>query len=282
DAPIFQRCPSCAVFPRIDFLMIRTLASQLIALTGPLKGTTVTFSEEDYSVGRAPSNRLCLIDDLVSRQHCVIRRVGDQFEIEDLSSNGTYVNSEPVKRRRLFHFDQIAIGDSVFLFSVEEGPPPELASQVQFNNAETMTGRTTLRRQEDVLYLDPAEVEAALPPAAALARDLNGLLKISRAINAVRHPRALALQLLDSIFEIIPAEQGALLRFIEVGEELVEEAVKHRPSASDATIQVNRPLIQRARYERRPLLFNDVAPPQSLLVAPLIVDGRMLGIIYLA
>src|SRR5262249_4296705 len=219
---------------------------------------------------------------LVSRQHCVIRRVGDQFEIEDLSTNGTFVNGEPVKRRTLSHFDQIAIGDSVFLFSLDEGAPRELLSQVQFNDAETVTGRTTLRRQEDVLYLDPAEVEAALPPAAALARDLNGLLKISRAINAVRHPRALALQLLDSIFEIIPAEQGALLRFIEVGEELVEEAVKHRPSASDATIQVNRPLIQRARYERRPLLFNDVAPPQSLLVAPLIVDGRMLGIIYLA
>src|SRR5262249_21847821 len=87
--------------------------------------------------------------------------------------------------------------------------------------------------------------------------------------------------LLDSIFEIVPAEQGALLRFIEVGEELAEEAVKHRPPASNAPIQVNRSLIQRARYERRPLLFNDVAPPQSLLVAPLIVDGRMLGVIYL-
>src|SRR5262245_20315416 len=187
--------------------MIRTPASQLIALTGPLKGTTVILSEEDYSVGRAPSNRLCLIGDLVSRQHCVIRRVGDQFEIEDLSTNGTFVNGEPVKRRTLAHFDQIAIGDSIFLFSLDEGTPSELPGQVQFNDAETVAGRTTLRQQEDVLYLDPAEVEAALPPAAALARDLNELLKISRAINAVRRPRALALRLLDSIFEIVPAEQ---------------------------------------------------------------------------
>jgi transcriptional regulator with GAF, ATPase, and Fis domain len=134
---------------------------------------------------------------------------------------------------------------------------------------------------EDVLYLDPAKVEAALPPASSVARDLNELLKISRAINAIRQPRELALQLLDSIFEIVPAERGVLLRFVDEAEEMTEEAVKVRPPAMDATIPVKRLPIQQVRYERRSMLFSDGDPPQSLLIVPLIADGQALGVIYL-
>ncbi|HKX32543.1 MAG TPA: sigma 54-interacting transcriptional regulator [Blastocatellia bacterium] len=253
----------------------------LIALTGELKGATVILSENEFCVGRAPSNQLCLGNDLVSRRHCLIRRVGNRFEIEDLSTNGTFVNGEPVKRRALEHLDQLAIGDSVFVLLLDEGETPPSAGHVQFSDARTAAGTATGRQQEEVLYLNPAQVEAALPPAATLAHDLNELLKISRTISAVHQPAALAQQLLDSIFEIVPAEKGALLRLSDVGEALVEEAIKHRPSASDSTIRVNRRLIQQIRYERRSLLFRDVAPPQAQLVAPLIANSEMLGAIYL-
>ncbi len=254
---------------------------KLITLTGLLKGALVVLNEDEFSIGRASSNKLCLGVNLVSRQHCVIRRVGNQFEVEDLSTNGTFVNGEPVKKRTLAHFDQLTIGDSVFIFLLDEGETSLAADLVQFRDAPTAIGTTSLRRQEDVLYLDPAKVEAALNPAASLARDLNELLKISRAINAIRQPRALAMQLLDSIFEIVPAERGVILRFVDEAEEMTEEAVKHRPPAMDATIQVNRLPIQQARYERRSLLFNDVSLPQSLLVTPLVADGQALGVIYL-
>ncbi len=257
------------------------MAPRLFALDGQWKGKTFALDGDEFSIGRAPSNQLRLGSDLVSRKHCVLHRVADQFEIENLGANGTFVNGEPVKKRTLAHFDQLTIGDSLFLFLLDEDEAPPLANRVQFDDAETVTGTTTLRRQEDVLYLNPEKVEAALPPAASLARDLNELLKISRAINAAGQPRALAQQLLDSIFEIAPAEQGIILRIVEGAEELTEEAAKNRSAAPDATIQVNRVFIQQSRYERRPLLFDDVAPPQSLLVVPLIAYGRTLGVIYL-
>lgn len=254
---------------------------KLIGLTGLLKGMTVILYENECSIGRATSNQLCLGSNLVSRRHCVIRRIGDQFEIEDMSANGTFVNNEPVKKRTLAHFDQISIGDSVFIFLLDEGEMLQPAGFVQFSDATTATGATTMRRLEDVLYLNPAKVESALPPAASLARDLNELLKISRAINAIRQPRALAQQLLDSIFEIVPADRGVLLRFVDRAEELTEEAVKSRPPATDATIQVKRPPIQQALYERRPMLFTDGAQPESLFVVPLIANGKAIGVIYL-
>jgi transcriptional regulator with GAF, ATPase, and Fis domain len=258
------------------------MSPKLIGLTGPSKGITVILDENECSIGRAPSNQLCLGGDLVSRQHCVIRKVGDQFVLEDLSTNGTFVNNEPVKKRALAHFDHLTIGDSVFIFLLEEGEISQPTSFVRFSDATTAIGATTQRRPEDVLYLDPAKVEAALAPSASLAGDLNELLKVSRAINAVRQPRALALKLLDSIFEIVPAERAVLLRFVDGADELTEEAVKFRQPATDGAIQVKRLPIQKARYERRPMLFTDGASPQSALVVPLIADGKALGVIYLA
>jgi transcriptional regulator with GAF, ATPase, and Fis domain len=257
------------------------MSPKLIGLTGPSKGMTVILDGNECAVGRAPSNQLCLGGDLVSRQHCVIRGVGNRFEIEDLSTNGTFINNEPVKKRTLAHFDLLTIGDSVFIFLLDHGEIPQSAGLVRFSDATTAISATTLRRLEDVLYLDPAQVEAALPPAASVARDLNELLKISRAINAIRQPRELALQLLDSIFEIVPAERGVLLRFVDEAEEMTEEAVKARPPEMDATISVKRLPIQQVRYERRSMLFSDGDPLQSLLIVPLIADGRALGVIYL-
>src|SRR5215813_5638096 len=145
------------------------MSPKLIGLAGPSKGMTVILDDDEYSVGRAPSNHLCLGGDLVSRQHCVIRRVGNQFEIEDLSTNGTFVNNEPVKKRALAHFDQITVGDSVFIFFLDEGEIPQPVGFTQFSDTTTASGAATLRRLEDVLYLDPAKVEAALPPTASLA-----------------------------------------------------------------------------------------------------------------
>ena len=69
------------------------MSPKLIGLTGPSKGMTVILDESECSIGRAPSNQLCLGGDLVSRRHCLIRKVGNQFVIEDLSTNGTFVNN---------------------------------------------------------------------------------------------------------------------------------------------------------------------------------------------
>src|SRR5262245_51549049 len=106
------------------------MSAKLIGLTGQSKGMTVILDENECSLGRAPTNQLRLSGDLVSRRHCVIRKVEDQFVIEDLSTNGTFVNNEPVKKRSLAHFDHLIIGDSVFIFMLDEGEISQPASLV--------------------------------------------------------------------------------------------------------------------------------------------------------
>jgi len=47
---------------------------KLIAISGPLQGKTFTFSEAaEVSIGRDPSNHLCLSASTVSRWHCLIK-----------------------------------------------------------------------------------------------------------------------------------------------------------------------------------------------------------------
>jgi hypothetical protein len=74
------------------------------------------------TIGRDPSNGLALSDDLVSREHALIRRVDGHFRIEDLGSkNGTLMwrdtNWQEVELDDLEDGDMIVIGHNVFRFS---------------------------------------------------------------------------------------------------------------------------------------------------------------------
>jgi len=75
------------------------------------------------TIGRDFSNRLALPDDeLLSREHAIIRRVRDHFRIEDLgSTNGTLIwrvmHWQPVGLENLDDGDIIVLGSNVFRFS---------------------------------------------------------------------------------------------------------------------------------------------------------------------
>ncbi len=63
------------------------------------------------NIGRRPSNDVCITDRSVSGRHARIERDGDVLWIEDLNStNGTYVNGEPVSRQQLVDGDDVLVG----------------------------------------------------------------------------------------------------------------------------------------------------------------------------
>ena len=93
----------------------------LLAIRGPLADRVLCIEESIVSVGRLSSNDIVVEDPLVSRHHCVIRNKGEQHTIEDLnSSNGTYVNGEPVEVASLEDDSLIEIGASSFLFKLRQ------------------------------------------------------------------------------------------------------------------------------------------------------------------
>lgn len=55
------------------------------------------FSKFPISIGRLPDNDIVVIDEFVSRKHCIIFTEGESIVLEDLNStNGSVINDELV------------------------------------------------------------------------------------------------------------------------------------------------------------------------------------------
>ena len=68
-------------------------------------------------IGRGMDNEVVLHSDSVSRQHARVEvRSGQYFLVDMHSTNGTYVNDEPVDDCRLRRGDQVKVGDTILKF----------------------------------------------------------------------------------------------------------------------------------------------------------------------
>jgi Nif-specific regulatory protein len=269
---------------------------RLIALAGPLEGTSFALAEQEVSIGRGQSNQLWVNDALASRRHALIQREGDSFKLVDLeSSNGTRVNGVPIKSRALEHGDLIEIGDSLFLFLLHEETelqPP--ASPVVIDEEDSGAQATIQLRLKDALYLHPEKMLSALPPAARMARDLSTLLKISNAINSINNLEELQKRLLESIFEAIPAQRGAILLTEEGSKDFISVVTDSRLKGSSQQVQVSRTIINQVLQDGTAILSSDVTGRQylseapslissrvhSLLCVPLVIFDKVLGALY--
>jgi pSer/pThr/pTyr-binding forkhead associated (FHA) protein len=93
----------------------------LTVVDGPDAGREVRLGDE-LVVGRGEAAELVLDDPSVSRRHALLRADGATAVVEDLgSSNGTYVNEQPVADpRRVTQGDVIRLGGSAL--EVRVGP----------------------------------------------------------------------------------------------------------------------------------------------------------------
>ncbi len=69
------------------------------------------------SVGRVKENEISIPKPSVSRKHAVIAQTPEGYVITDLDSgNGTFVNDERIKTRKLEDGDRVRLGDRAFVF----------------------------------------------------------------------------------------------------------------------------------------------------------------------
>ena len=247
---------------------------RLLAISGLLTGTVRHLTADQVSVGRDASNELCLADKVVSRKHCSIQHVGEQYEIIDLDShNGTFVNGLPIRRKAIEHGDTIRTGNSEFVFLTHEGEPVDLPGS-RVSESLTFSELSTIR----------IEKPAALPgfgiEVGRMARDLAALFKISNAINSIRDSQLLQRELLRLIFEVVPAQDGAVVLIDDPNQEPHSICTWNRQGEADHPIEIQRQLICRAIWERA-AAFADASAGQNLLCIPLVAVERTIGVIYL-
>jgi pSer/pThr/pTyr-binding forkhead associated (FHA) protein len=54
--------------------------------------------ESIIRIGRAVDNNVVLYSAVVSRRHVEIRRNGEEWELENLGANGTFINGKPITK----------------------------------------------------------------------------------------------------------------------------------------------------------------------------------------
>jgi two-component system, cell cycle response regulator len=92
----------------------------LVLISGGQPARVYPLNAPELSIGRSAQSDIALGDPGVSRNHARVLREGDDFIVEDLrSTNGTEVNGQPVRRRRLADGDVIKLASSTLQFRRE-------------------------------------------------------------------------------------------------------------------------------------------------------------------
>ena len=251
---------------------------RLMAISGSLRGTVRPLIDGQISIGRGDSNHVCVMDRAVSRRHCTIEQVSERFELADLDShNGTFVNGIPIRRKIVGHGDTIRVGHSEFVFLLHEG-----------DDAEVTELRLSLSDDASLSELETIRVDQPTPlphfgvEVGRMARDLAALFRISDFINSIRDIELLQRELLRLIFEVIPADNGAIVLFANLDEEPTSICNWARQSGDPPSIKLQRELVRRAIWEQSAVFTGkDSTDTLNVLCLPLVGVEKTLGVIYL-
>ena len=266
---------------------------------------TYTFTTGEVVIGRSPDCQIVLKDFGISRTHARISVSEDGVRITDLKSkNGTQINGTPVVEAPLKDGDKILLGKFLLTFS------KALEGKVVLDEAKPLSEEAgTIIRSVGELSRLLAPSEA--PVAAAVAdlkkipdvteiqnsnRILKVLTKVAETLIAVRPVEEVLQQVMEIVFDHVPADRGFLMLADEVDGKLVPMVVKHRnPGGSgEGKITVSKTITDRVMKDRVSILTSDaMVDPRfgagdsirfhgirSAMCAPLWNKDQVIGIVH--
>jgi adenylate cyclase len=268
---------------------------------------TYTFSEGEVVIGRSPDCQVVLKDFGISRNHAKLIVDEEGVRIQDLKSkNGTQVNGVPVVEARLKDGDRVLLGK----FQLTFGKALEAKVELDEEKPLSEEAGTIIRSVGDLSKLlgtdkpsqankapekksggsDVQEIEKA-------NRILKVLTRVAETLIAVRPVEEVLLQVMDIVFDQMPADRGFLMLYDEGTDKLVPMTVKHRkPEKSDdsSKITISKTIADRVFKDRVSILTSDaLVDPRfgagdsirfhgirSAMCAPLWNKDQVIGIIH--
>src|ERR1700758_2461660 len=212
---------------------------------GAKKDTITHLKDAETTIGRDPASALCLSEESVSRKHCAIQTDGDSYRVIDFdSSNGTFVNGIPVGNKVLQHGDRIRLGYSELVFLLE----PDETMTPPSESAFPSDGSTLIlpRAEPRLAFGSDRAGTTTMPDLGVVMPDLDALLRISR-INTIGKVDLLQRELLDVLFEVIPAERGSVV--LASYDSPGRATSWHRDGRKGESGEVNWKIVNRALWE---------------------------------
>jgi transcriptional regulator with GAF, ATPase, and Fis domain len=181
---------------------------------------------------------------------------------------------DPVKRKALEHGDAIHVGHCDLLFLANEGA--ELDTPL-LNGDPSLSELKTISLYEPGLH-EPAGIEVG-----RMARDLEALFRISHIVNSIRDLGHLQRELLRLVFEVVPAESGAIVLLTDLNGE-PDSICNWSRQGGQQPIKIQRDVVHRTLWERAAILADPVpgaCDARSVLCLPLVGTEKTVGVIYL-
>ena len=266
---------------------------------------TYTFASGEVVIGRSPECQIVLRDFGISRMHAKVVAEPSGVRIFDLKSkNGTQVNGVKVMEAALTTGDRIHLGKFEITFT------DALESRVVLDDDKPLSEEagTIVRSVGEVSRLleeapapkeptDQRPVSADVEELAKANRILKVLTKLSKeALISVRPVDEVLHQVIDIVFENVPADRGFLMLQEEGGSgRLMPMVVKHRdPSGGQDRITISKTIADRVMENRVAILTSDaMVDPRfgagdsirfhgirSAMCAPLWNENQVIGIIH--
>jgi len=266
---------------------------------------TYTFESGEVVIGRSPECQIVLRDFGISRMHAKVVVDEGGARILDLKSkNGTQVNGVPVVEAPLRDGDTITLGKFELIFG------KALESKVVLDEAKPLSEEagTIIRSVGELSRLLTSEpipaapADERRPPPIDVQeieksnRILKVLTKVAETLIAVRPVEQVLDQVMDIVFEHMPADRGFLMLEEEsAAGRLVPMVVKHRtPGGDEGRITISKTIADRVMKDRVSILTSDaMIDPRfgagdsirfhgirSAMCAPLWNKDQVIGIIH--
>src|SRR5262245_41143789 len=144
----------------------------LVLTAGKQEGKLLEIKLPQFLIGRDPQCQLRPASPLISKRHCaIIQRDGKVFVRDFDSTNGTFVNDQPLKGEvELKHDDALKVGPIQFKVSIQPGEPASVSTPAPPTKASTNTPipPTKALPTSSAVGTKPAAAETP-PPATSLS-----------------------------------------------------------------------------------------------------------------
>jgi sigma-B regulation protein RsbU (phosphoserine phosphatase) len=233
----------------------------------------------------------------VSREHAVIRKIGNKFYIEDMTSrNGTEVNNVKIKVRTLLkEADQITICGNTMVF-YEAAPKPKLPDHMS-------SSVKNAKEAKDEEFDDNSTVEATITPSSSKqileaqpAERLTMLLDIGTELTQTIRTDDLLPKIVDKLFHVFrQADRGFII--LKEEKNLIAKVTRTRRVGEDDKTRFSRKIVNRCIDTGQGILSEDASSDsqfdmsqsiadckiRSMVVAPLLGrnNGPAFGVIQL-
>jgi HD-GYP domain-containing protein (c-di-GMP phosphodiesterase class II) len=255
------------------------------------------------TIGRSEACDFQVVEEGVSRTHCLVENKGDRLLVTDLgSSNGTYVNDQPVLSSYLHDRDRMRVGTALIEVSMEGHVPRRTGQRTTLSliRGEEQPDSAIQKRIVNVnhtmmMAAAPAAGDSGVSAELATAHTaLQTLCRVGATINAEHDLSQLFETIADLVLETTGAERAAILVHDLASGAIEPVAARHKGGGQETKLAVSRTVVDEVLRKGVSAISTDASADdrfregqsiimqriRSVMCVPLLSKETVLGALY--